>query len=94
MLAYGRGRWAVSQKPKLIRFLRRSGLKIASHADVLRVRHAFLPGAGTRDEPLRTPAWRASLKTGIGFAYFGLESSVVFQKTTGVYERIYGFNST
>ena len=35
MLAYGRGRWAVSQKPKLIRFLRRFGLKIASHADVL-----------------------------------------------------------
>ena len=59
MLAYGRGKWAVSHKPKLIRFLRRFGLK-----------------------------------TGIDFAYFGLESGVVFQKTTGVYERIYGFNST
>ena len=36
----------------------------------------FLPEAGTRDEPLRTPAWEASLKTGIDFAYFGLESGV------------------
>ena len=33
---------------------------LASHADVLRVRHAFLPHerrAGTRDEPLRTSAF-------------------------------------
>ena len=35
---------------------------LASYADVLRVRHAFLPHerrAGTRDEPLRTSAWEA-----------------------------------
>ena len=35
---------------------------LASHAEVLRVRHAFLPHerrAGTRDEPLRTSAWEA-----------------------------------
>ena len=35
---------------------------LASHADVLGVRHAFLPhvrGAGTHDEPLRTSAWEA-----------------------------------
>ena len=33
---------------------------LASNAEVLRVRHAFLPHerrAGTRDEPLRTSAW-------------------------------------
>jgi len=29
------------------------------------------------------------LKTGIHFAYFGLESGMVFEGTTGVYERIY-----
>ena len=34
------------------------------------------------------------LKTGIDFAHFGLESaSMVFEGTTGVYERIYRFNS-
>ena len=34
------------------------------------------------------------LKTGnIHFAHFGLESGVVFEGTTGVYERIYRFNS-
>ena len=34
------------------------------------------------------------LKTGIDFAHFGLESaSMVFKGTTGVYERIYRFNS-
>ena len=32
------------------------------------------------------------LKTRINFAYFGLESGMVFQGTTGVYERIYCFN--
>ena len=31
------------------------------------------------------------LKTGIHFAYFGLESGMVFEGTTGVYERIYRF---
>ena len=29
------------------------------------------------------------LKTGIHFVYFGLESGMVFEGTTGVYERIY-----
>ena len=34
------------------------------------------------------------LKTGIDFAHFGVESaSMVFEGTTGVYERIYRFNS-
>ena len=33
------------------------------------------------------------LKTGIDFAPFGLESGVVFKGTTGVYERIFRFNS-
>ena len=34
------------------------------------------------------------MKTGIDFAHFGLESaSMVFEGTTGVYERIYRFNS-
>ena len=31
--------------------------------------------------------WVFGLKTGIHFAHFGLESSVVFEGTTGVYER-------
>ena len=35
---------------------------------------------------------RFGLKTGIDFAHFGLESGMVFEGTTGVYERIYGFN--
>ena len=33
------------------------------------------------------------LKTGIHFAHFGLESGMVFEGITGVYERIYCFNS-
>ena len=32
------------------------------------------------------------LKTGIDFAHFGLELGMVFEGTTGVYERMYGFN--
>ena len=36
---------------------------------------------------------RFGLKTGIHFAHFGLESGMVFEGTTGVYERIYRFNS-
>ena len=35
---------------------------------------------------------RFGLKTGIHFARFGLESGMVFEGTTGVYERIYCFN--
>ena len=33
------------------------------------------------------------LKTGIDFAHFGLESEMVYEGTTGAYERIYRFNS-
>ena len=36
---------------------------------------------------------RFGLKTDIHFAHFGLESGMVFEGTTGVYERIYRFNS-
>ena len=36
---------------------------------------------------------RFGLKTGIRFAHFGLESGMIFEGTTGVYERIYRFNS-
>ena len=36
---------------------------------------------------------RFGLKTGTHFAHFGLESGMVFEGTTGVYERIYRFNS-
>ena len=36
---------------------------------------------------------RSGLKTSIHFAHSGLESGVVFEGTTGVYERIYRFNS-
>ena len=36
---------------------------------------------------------RFGLKTSIHFAHFGLESGVVFEETTGVYGRIYCFNS-
>ena len=32
---------------------------------------------------------RFGLKTGIDFAHFGLESGMVFEETTEVYERIY-----
>ena len=35
----------------------------------------------------------SGLKTVIDFARFGLESGMVFEGTTGVYERIYRFNS-
>ena len=36
---------------------------------------------------------RFGMKTGIHFTHFGLESGMVFERTTGVYERIYRFNS-
>ena len=36
---------------------------------------------------------RFGLKTGIPFAHFGLELGMIFEGTTGVYERIYRFNS-
>ena len=29
------------------------------------------------------------LKTGIDFAHFGLESGMIFEGTTGVYQRVY-----
>ena len=34
-----------------------------------------------------------SLKTGMHFAHFSLESGVVFGGTIGAYERVYRFNS-
>ena len=34
---------------------------------------------------------RFSLKTGIDFAHFGLESGMVFEGTTGVHERTFPF---
>ena len=34
------------------------------------------------------------LKTGMHFAHFGLELGMVFERTTGLYKRIYGFNSS
>ena len=36
---------------------------------------------------------RFGLKAGIDFAHFGLESGMVLEGTTGVYERIYRYNS-
>ena len=36
---------------------------------------------------------RFGLKTVIDFAHFGLKSGMVIEGTTGVYERIYRFNS-
>ena len=40
--------------------------------------------------PHRVGFWGLfGLKTGIHFAHFGLESGMVFEATTGVYERIY-----
>jgi len=33
------------------------------------------------------------LKTGIDFVHFGLDSGMVFEGITGVYKRIYRFNS-
>ena len=36
---------------------------------------------------------RFDLKTGIHFGHFGLESGMVFEGTSGVYDRIYQCNS-
>ena len=36
---------------------------------------------------------RFGLKTGTDFVHFGLESGMVFEGTTAVYERAYCFNS-
>ena len=36
---------------------------------------------------------RFGLKKGIHYAPFGLESGMFFEGTTGVYERLYRFNS-
>ena len=36
---------------------------------------------------------RFGLKTGVHFSHFGMESGMVFEGTTGAYERIYRFNS-
>ena len=61
------------------------------------------PGGGGGDTPLGKPykyvplqrVWFLGLfglKTGIHFAHFGLESGMVFERTTGAYERSYRFN--
>ena len=53
------------------------------------------PG-GTDDKPYtkRVGFLRCfGMKMGIHSAHFGLESGMVFEGTTGVYERIYPFNS-
>ena len=36
---------------------------------------------------------RSGLKTSVDFTHFGLESGMVFEGTTGVYERTCRFNS-
>ena len=52
-------------------------------------------GGGSRYVPLQK-VWflrRFGVNRGIDFAQFGLESGMVFEGTTGMYERIYRFNS-
>ena len=61
----------------------RGVLPYISHVDVCRL------GAAPKGMVLR----RFGLKTGIDFAHFGLESGMVFEGTTGMYEGIYRFNS-
>ena len=59
------------------------------------------PGGGTplykpyRYVPNQTVRFlrRFCLKTGLNFAHFGLESGMVLERTTVLYERIYRFNS-
>ena len=48
---------------------------------------------GTGMCPPPPPLRPFGLKMGTDFAHFGLESGMVFEGTTGVYERIYRFNS-
>ena len=50
----------------------------------IRVLHHFEPGGST---PLYRP-YRYVPPPGKEFAHFGLESGMVFEETTGVYERI------
>ena len=61
-----------------------------NHLRVLRIsldRFSYLP-------PQRVGFLRRfGMKTGIHLTHFGLESGMVFEGTTGVYERIYRFNS-
>ena len=51
----------------------------------------ILPHTG--DTVLCRPWDMVGIKTGIYFAHFGLESGMVFEGATGVYERIYRFDS-
>ena len=45
--------------------------------------------------PKRVWFWgRFGLKTGIDFAHFCLESGMVFEESTGAYERIYNSNNS
>ena len=43
--------------------------------------------------PQRIGFWSENGYYNIDFAHFGLESGMVFEGTTGVFERIYLFNS-
>ena len=67
------------------------------HACLPRARPFSLPPATSKPLLYAGYAYRVGflglfgLKTGIHFAYFGLESGMVFEGTTGVYERIYRF---
>ena len=65
-------------------------------------KHAILAGGGGTPlyklyryvPPHRVGFLRGfDLKTDIHFAHFGLESGMVFEGTTEVYERLYRFNS-
>ena len=68
--------------------------------DLKNVRPRFNRGGAPLYEPYRyAPPQRVGflrcfgLKKGRGLAHFGPESGMVFQGTTGMYERIYPFNS-
>ena len=65
-----------------------------SHArNLLRVSHISLDGFPYLPPHRLGFLRRFGMKTGIHFTHFGLESGMVFEGTTGVYERIYRFHS-
>ena len=74
------------------------------HENLLQIRLLPKPQSGVGGTPLYKPyryvppqrVWflhHFGLKTGIDFKHFGLESGMVFEGTTGVYEHTYRFNS-
>ena len=79
--------------------LKPRGLPKARFMDGWRVKGGGGRGGGilahVGDTVLCRPWDMAGIKKGIYFAHFGLESGMVFERTTGpgVYERIYRFNS-